>query len=250
MDEGADRRDTVTSLESSEQQDATQQQQLNDNRNIFVGSENTTTSEHCNVANDNTSCSIDIAEEADEASSSLESDSPVVDTSPTNTISSTAGETSHSHIIEVEECRVKEECQQQQQQQQQQTNTECLQEHQTYTKTNCCVCNCHSHATTDQSESVEGAVDQSALPAVNIDNVPTDIEVGLDNAAFEFLRKNSTNSNSSSISVKPPTYRSLGEFYLHDEPPRYEFITGKKLANELVSLNFVGLPCRHTMFKP
>jgi len=58
-------------------------------------------------------------------------------------------------------------------------------------------------------------------------------EMGLDNASFEFLRENSTSSTVSSQSAKPPTYRSLGEFYLNDEPPKYEAITGKKLADEL-----------------
>ena len=62
----------------------------------------------------------------------------------------------------------------------------------------------------------------------------TTVEIGLDNASFEILRDNSITS--SSDSVKPPTYKSLGEFYLNDEPPKYEAITGKKLADELVSV--------------
>ena len=116
-----------------------------------------------------------------------------------------------------------------------------------------CHCNCH----TDQSHATQSSMDQSnsfVRSASQSNPVPSNsssqlnpflqrsssqstgastTEIGLDNASFgEILREN---SRVSSGSVKPPTYQSLGEFYLNDEPPKYEAITGKKLADQLVS---------------
>ena len=107
-----------------------------------------------------------------------------------------------------------------------------------------CTCNCHldqSHSfatTASQSNPVPSTsnsqsnlvLEQSGSQSTP-ENEFTTIEIGLDNASFEILRENSTISSNS---VKPPTYKSLGEFYLNDEPPKYEAITGKKLADELV----------------
>ena len=80
--------------------------------------------------------------------------------------------------------------------------------------------------------SINANQSNSSLQGTSQSNSST-IEIGVDNASFDIIREGSTVSRNS---VKPPTYLSLCEFYLNDEPPKYEAITGKKLADELVRL--------------
>ena len=104
--------------------------------------------------------------------------------------------------------------------------------------------------TMNQSNSLPPVVIQSGALALNKNK---EIERGIDNAAFEAGKcKSNLSATGSTASIKPPTYRSLGEFYLHDEPPKYEQITGHKLENNLVgtisevlSISMFGFVVKH-----
>lgn len=109
-----------------------------------------------------------------------------------------------------------------------------------------CNCNCHTSlngAVTNLGYQNEGSDPSLQLQSVSDQSDGSTFDVNADYKRY--LREISNISTGSTTSTtKPPTYDSLGEHFLSDEPPKYQDITGKNLDTELVR-GFIKVLCQN-----